>query len=69
MAEEAHTDAHFQRPGSRSEEETRADLDEARAQFEALLTEYPRARAARQAWLAVQAIASQVEYDITGYEP
>ena len=66
-AEEADTDAYFRRPGSRAREETRAERDEAQARFEALLVEYPRARAARQAWQAVQAIVEQVEYDIMEY--
>lgn len=61
------TDSYFRRPGSRPELETRAERDEAQARFEALLVEYPRARAARAARDAVAVLASQVEYDITGY--
>lgn len=68
-AKEAHTDAYFRRPGCRPEEEVQHELAEARERFEALLIEYPRARAARQAWQAVGALASQVEYDITEYMP
>jgi len=60
------TDSHFRRPGSRPELETRAERDEAQARFEALLVEYPRARAARAARDAVTVLANQVEYDITG---